>query len=464
MVVKTYFDKDNTIISNSYINTGLNPITQLFYGGVNPSVFSRFIFHFDETKLVNLYSNGTFPDTTKLTHTLKMTNTGAFDKSLLNGNLNGMSRASSFDLIVFALTQPFDEGVGYDFEVSNFLYGNAAFATTPSNWFSAQTATSWGVNGVYSGSPTIIGTQHFDAGNENISIDVTSYVNSVLAGAPNYGLGVAFTPTLESITATTVQYVGFFTRNTQTFYEPYIETIYNNHISDDRNNFFLDKPNKLYLYVNLGGEPTNLDSLPNVNIFDNGGNLINAFSTPIVQQVTKGVYSVDLTITSAQGSDGYLFNDIWTPIIVNGVTRPDISLNFEIKDSLGYYDIGANDIGPKSVTVSIAGIRKQDRILRGDIRKVIVNQRIPYTVAQTQNISNIQYRLYVTEGRNEVTVIDFQPIEKATNYQYFLLDTASLLPNTYYLDILVESNLEVTTLKNVINFDIVSESNSRTFQ
>ena len=93
-----------------------------------------------------------------------------------------------------------------------------------------------------------------------------------------------------------------------------------------------------------------------------------------------------------------------------------------------------------------------------------MNQRIPYTVAQTQNISNIQYRLYVTEGRNEVTVIDFQPIEKATNYQYFLLDTASLLPNTYYLDILVESNLEVTTLKNVINFDIVSESNTRTFQ
>jgi len=464
MVVKTYFDKDNTLISNSYINTGLNPITQLFYGGVNPNVFSRFIFHFDETKLVSLHTNGTFPDTTKLTHTLKMTNTGAFDKSLLNGNFNGMSRASSFDLIVFALTQPFDEGVGYDFEVSDFLYGNAAFAMTPSNWFSAQTATSWSVNGVYSGSPTVIGSQHFDAGNENISIDVTSYVNSVLGGAPNYGLGVAFIPRLESITATTVQYVGFFTRNTQTFYEPYIETIYNNHISDDRNNFFLDKPNKLYLYVNLGGEPTNLDSLPNVNIFDNSGNLINAFSTPIVQQVTKGVYSVDLTITSAQGSDGYLFNDIWTPIVINGVTRPDINLNFEIKDSLGYYDIGANDIGPKSVAVSIAGIRKQDRILRGDIRKIIVNQRIPYTVAQTQNISNIQYRLYVTEGRNEVTVIDFQPIEKATNYQYFLLDTASLLPNTYYLDILVESNLEVTTLKNVINFDIVSESNTRTFQ
>jgi hypothetical protein len=53
-----------------------------------------------------------------------------------------------------------------------------------------------------------------------------------------------------------------FTNNTQTFYEPYIETKYDNHIIDDRNNFILDKLNKLYLYVNVGGNPTNLDALP----------------------------------------------------------------------------------------------------------------------------------------------------------------------------------------------------------
>jgi hypothetical protein len=46
-----------------------------------------------------------------------------------------------------------------------------------------------------------------------------------------------------------------FTNNTQTFYEPYIETKYDNHIIDDRNNFILDKLNKLYLYVNVGGNP-----------------------------------------------------------------------------------------------------------------------------------------------------------------------------------------------------------------
>lgn len=52
----------------------------------------------------------------------------------------------------------------------------------------------------------------------------------------------------------------------------------------------------------------------------------------------------------------------------------------------------------------------------------------------------------------------------ATNYNYFLLDTNSLIPNTYYLDVLYESNLEVTTIKNVINFDITNQSDSRMSQ
>jgi hypothetical protein len=136
-------------------------------------------------------------------------------------------------------------------------------------------------------------------------------------------------------------------------------------------------------------------------------------------------------------------------------------LDFELKDSLEYYDIGANDIGPKKAAISISGIRQQDKIKRGDIRKVIISTRIPYTVNQTQRITNLKYRLFVKEGSAEVTVIDFQPVEMATNYNYFLLDTGSLIPNTYYLDILYESNLEITTIKNIINFDITNQSDNK---
>jgi hypothetical protein len=468
MVIKTYFDKNNTIVRNEIINTARNPVTELFYGGeTGLNTYSRFLFHFDATKLINLYTGGTFTDLTKLKHTLKLTNTASFDEGLLNGSYQSKDRACSFDLIFFKINQYWDEGVGYDYLSCNLLKGDCAISTQPSTWINPQTGISWsGGSGVYSGSSSglTIATQHFDIGNENIDVDITSYVNGVLTGNTNYGLGIAFAQQYEQLSTEELQYVGFFTKYTQTFYEPYVETIYNNHITDDRNNFFLDKPNKLYLYVNLAGNPTNLDNLPTVEIYDENGSLYTTYDSSGVTHVTKGVYSIDLTIPSDDATIGTLFNDVWSDILINGVSRPNASLNFEVKDSVGYYNIGDSDSLPQKVALSISGIKNQEKIKRGDIRKVIVSTRIPYTVEQTQNISNIKYRLYVKEGKNELTVIDFQPVELASNYNYFLLDTPSLIPNTYYLDVLVESNLEVTTLKNILNFDIVSESNLRSSQ
>ena len=349
----------------------------------------------------------------------------------------------------------------------NVKFGEGAFSNGASNWVEAQTGVAW-VNGtgVYSGNPSgiTVSTQHFDKGNENLEMDITNYVNGLLTGDTNYGLGVAYTRPFELMNTTSLQYVGFFTNNTQTFYEPHIETIYDNHISDDRNNFFLDKPNELYLYVNLAGNPTNLDTNPSVDINDNNGTVVQTFIPSQVNHVTLGVYSIDITVATTSSNVETMYNDTWTGIVVNGVSRDDITLNFVLKDSMGYYNIGDNDMLPKKVAVSIGGLQNKERIKRGDIRKVIVSARIPYTVEQTQAIDGIKYRLYVSEGVRELTVIDFQPIEMANNYYYFLLDTASLIPNTYYLDVIVTSNLEVTTIKNAVQFDIISQVELRKSQ
>lgn len=462
MVLKTYFSKNNTIVKSSNVNTGLNPIAELYYGGLNNTTsYSRFLFQIDDTRLKDFYVGGTYPDLTKLSHTLKMTNTGAFDKDLLNKSVGSKSRTTSFDLIVFKIDQPWDNGTGYDLSTSLVTVGESAYVCGYSNWFNSQNGVSWiGGDGVYSGSPSAItvGTQHFDKGNENIEIDVTDYVNGLLTGDTNNGLGIAFAPEYEELSPENPQYVGFFTNNTQTFYEPYIETRYNNHISDDRNDFYLDKENKLYLYVNLRGNPTNLDVLPKVEVFDNSGLLIGIY-TP--EHVTLGVYSIDIIVSSTSDNDCTMYNDVWSDLSINGISLPDASLDFVIKNAGGYYNIGSQDSKPRKTALSISGINANEKIKRGDIRKVLVSARIPFTVEQTQRIDDIKYRLYVKEGRNELTVIDFEQIELSINNYYFLIDTASLLPNTYYLDVLVTSNLEVTTLSNVINFDIVSESNLR---
>lgn len=465
MVIRTYFDRNNTIVYNNSVNVGRNPIAELYYGGDSSSKsYSRFIFQFDEARLKDFYTGGTFTDLSKVKHTLKMTNTGAFDTDLLGQTTCGdKERTCSFDLIVFPITQDWDEGCGYDYGSCAYI-GDGSEDYGPSNWFYARTNTSWsGGTGIYSGSPTVLATQHFEQGNENLEIDITNIVNGYLTGDTNYGLGIAFTRTLEETQTTKHQYVGFFTRHTQTFYEPFVETVYENHIKDDRADFYLDKDNKLYLYVNLGGTPTNLDVLPSVVIKDNNDEVFSAITA--VTHVTKGVYSIDLKVpTTSDYTDCTQFTDIWSGITINGISRPDIELDFILKDSMGYYNIGSSDSLPKKVGLNVTGIKREERIHRGDLRKVIVSTRIPYTIEQKQTVDSLKYRLYVKEGRNEYTVINFQDVEMANNYNYFLLDTASLVPGIYYLDVKVESNLEVNTLKDVLSFEIVSQSDLRISQ
>jgi hypothetical protein len=381
--------------------------------------------------------------------------------------MGSKTRTTSFDLILFKISQLWDNGCGYDYTPANYLNGDNSYSVGASNWSKATTGTDWlNGTGVYSGSPSgiTVTTQHFDKGNENIEMDITDYVNGVLTGDTNYGLGIAFTRGFEQMNTSSVQYVGFFNNNTQTFYEPFVETIYNNHITDDRNNFFLDKDNKLYLYVNLAGNPTNLDSLPSVNIYDEDDILVSAYTSTAITHVTLGVYSIDINIPTNATNSCVMYTDVWTDIIVNGISRPDVTLSFAMKDAMGYFNIGDNDSLPKKVGVNISGINNGENIKRGDIRKVIVSARIPYTVEQTQLIDNLKYRLYVKEGSAELTVIDFQPIEMANNYYYFLVDTDSLIPNTYYLDVLVTSNLEVTTIKNALKFIIVNQVDLRKSQ
>ena len=82
---KSYFSRNNTIISNSYTNTGKNPVVELFYGSsINnnyPTGFSRFIFNLDLDLLKEKVNDGTLSldCDENVSHVLKMTNTSIFD-------------------------------------------------------------------------------------------------------------------------------------------------------------------------------------------------------------------------------------------------------------------------------------------------------------------------------------------------------------------------------------------------
>jgi hypothetical protein len=463
MVTRTYIDKNNTIIKDTTINTGRNPIAELYYGGSETATnYTRHLLYFDIDTLQTQYTNGELGNLSNVTHTLKMCNSSFFDRDLQAQKLlDDKQRTSSFDLVLFRINKSWDEGCGYDYQRLFTIQDddNITFVESASNWLNATTLDTWDEPGVYSGSPSAITitTQHFDKGNENIEMDITDEVNSLITGGTtNYGYGVAFERDLEILIKNPSQFVGFFTRHTQTYYEPFLETIYEDAIIDDRKNFYRGKTNKLYLYSNLGGEPTNLDNNPSVKIYDEDGVLFSSVTTAQTVHVTTGIYYAEIFVPITQ-EDGVLFTDTWSDINIDTISRPDVDLEFEIKDDTDYYKIGDNESLPIEYALSLSGVKRDEKIKRGDKRKVFVSARIPFTINQSEVIDGLQYRLWVREGNTQVNVIEWQDVNRAYLKNYFIVDTSWMIPNEYHIDIKLTSNMQVKTLTDAIKFNIVNQ-------
>jgi len=463
MVIRNYIEKNNTIIKDTSINTGRNPIAELWYGGKSSTTdYTRHLIYFDILDIQDRYTNGELGNLSNVTHTLKMCNSSTFDINLQAQKLlDGKQRTSSFDLILFRINKSWDEGCGYDYQRLFTIEddNNITFIESASNWLNATTLDTWGEPGVYSGSPSAITitTQHFDKGNENIEMDITDEVNSLITGGTtNYGYGVAFERDLELLIKTPAQYVGFFTRHTQTYYEPFVETIHDNTILDDRKNFYRGKLNKLYLYSNIGGEPTNLDNNPSVKIYDENAVLFSSITTAQTVQVTTGIYYAEIFVPITQ-EDCVLFSDVWGDVNINGVSRPEVGLEFEIKDDDEYYNIGNNEGLPIEYVMSLSGVKRDEKIKRGEKRKIMVSARLPYTINESKVIDGLEYRLWVREGNTQVSVIDWQDINRTYLKNYFILDTSWMIPNEYFIDIKLTSNMQVITYTEQMKFQVVNQ-------
>ena len=480
----SYFNRNNTIVYQDYVNTGRNPVMQLFYGDgglSNPIGYSRFIFNLNLDLLREKIVDKTISTNCgpSMTHILKMTNTSAFDLDLLNTSMpDGSLRATSFDLILFRIPgvdfnqnqqQYWDEGVGYDFlDVGDTLLSNKAYSDRPSNWYQTTTIKKWQEPGIYNNRNlglvpfsgiTILDIQHFEFGNENIEFDMTNEINQILQGSivNPAGWGIAYLPDVENLSGTTGTYsVGFFTRHTQTFYEPYLLTTYDDLIEDDRNNFTLGKSNKLYLYIYEDGEFKNLDQNPLVSISDSGGNPIQNLQNLPSCLKTKGVY--EITIPPLIGyQTPCMFTDTWSNLKLNGFSLSNQINEFTVYPTKKSIQIGTSTNDPSQYGFSYYGIKQNEQILNTDIRKVGVIIKQAYTTnKQLPNVDG-QYRVYVKEGTTEVIVQNWTKLNRTPNEYYFIFDTRDKIPNMYFVDIKVTTSGQVNVYKQQINFQIVNE-------
>ena len=503
-IYRTYFKKDTVIVKNSCANTGRNPIVELFHGGSltpNEVIYSRYLFGFDLTEIIDRVNTKEY-SLSGMTHKINITNTSCFDSELFcktfSSSCGESTRATAFDLILFEIPETWAEGNGYDYVSADLVIQpnkqtrtfvdirDQAYCEGPANWEDRLSVTSWSQAGVYndpyawySGSTTgytgttidlVKGEQFFEKGNENVCVDVTDYINGLISsGITEVNLGLAFKPSLESAPQEQLCYTGFFSRDTQTVYEPYMETVYNDLIKDDRCEFHLDKDNRLHLFVNAGGERVNA-TFSGVTVYDNNEEIYKVYTKDDINQVTTGVYYIDLNVSNdpVSGYCGNLqFLDVWEGVSVNGNLIGDIPLDFIIQDETSYYNIGSGDKSGRGVGnsrnisiydyhFSFSGIKRKEKIKRGDTRRVDIQATIPYTT-NYKPVDKISYRIYIKEGETQLEYVPWSEVNRTEDSNFLIIDTSWFIPNDYYMEFKIESGNEVRTYHDTIQFEIVSE-------
>lgn len=466
VVTNTFLSKCNTIVDGSAANTGLNPILQLYYGNMH----TRGLIYFDEEKVKRLCFDKTYPNINKLKHVLKMWNVSDINvpgitKRFPDSYLTGMrERATSYDLILMTVPIDWDAGRGFDFSITRTPESYRAYSENGSNWYHATTDTCWETPGVYGNSfilnelenndsEYIVGRQHFDFGNEPLVMDITDIFNNFISGEKkNHGFLITFIPTLEEKKTHVSQYCGFFTGNTNTFFEPYVQTTYDETIEDDRASFFLDKRNKLYFYTNIGGNNDNLDELPTCTIDG---------KTYHPVQESKGVYSIKCKINSSVEKAPTTHTDSWGNIKYNGVTYPNVELRFTTLPTNGYFQFGLpfdTERKPR-FNVSVSGIDRNEKVPQGELRRLVAHVRAEYTSDQECPDATVDYRIYTVFDNKELDVIDWHRVDKEYATYIIPLDTDSFVPQVYHIDLRVKHGNETLVKHDAAEFEIVSKAN-----
>ena len=354
MAIKKYLaDADNTIVNafksnlrtrGTGSNAGYADVMEVFsiYGreSSGSQELSRVLVKFPVSDISADRTAGTIPASGSVSFYLRLFNA-----------VHSKTVPEDYTLVVSAISQSWQEGVGLDLE----QYQDETKGNTGSNWMSASNTTAWTtVGGDYLTGSGFEFTQTFDTGLEDIELDISPLVEKWIAGTQqNYGVGVRLSSSFEAFfsssngqnsgsvihnpSGATKSYFTkrLFARGTQYFFKrPVIEARWNSaDRSDDRGNFFYasnlvpssENLNTLYLYNYVRGVLQDIPAIGTGQIFvelysgsaDNSGpfgsplSLLSPIVTPATGgHVSTGIYSCSIAITSAATPLTTLY-DVW---------------------------------------------------------------------------------------------------------------------------------------------------------
>lgn len=209
----------------------------------------------------------------------------------------------------------------------------------------------------------------------------------------------------------------------------------------------------------MGGELVNLDQNPVVTIKDGYDEVI--FDNIEAQHQLKGVYYIELNMSSKEFESDTMYYDTWSNIWYDGVQLDDVELDFTVKKPEMFFNVGNRLEDNQRFTPNVSGINDSENIKRGDIRKLKITARVQYSNQDYQLINGIETRLYVMDGMRELDVLPWEPVNKTFLENYMVIDTSILIPQRYYLDIKIKYGMEEIIHHDVLHFDIVNDIGNR---
>lgn len=462
---------DNT--RKTTANVGIAGSLDLFklYGlttsGSTPNVeLSRLLVHFDLSTLETLVANGSVdPSASSFKCHLKL-----FDV------YGGQPCPSKFTVNVNPLSMSFDEGSGKDstfysdVDVCNFLT-----ASRPNNiWVLSGANFGGDVSGscdyvTYANGTSMLATQAFVTGEEDLYVDVTRIMSATLTGqVPDEGLRIALATTHES-DARTYFVKRFASRHAyNTDKHPKLIVRYDDSVFDDTHTLEFDVDNTLYL---RNYSRNSLSNLMSGSVEMTGSNclklrmstemsggmyslLFSASQVPNAVGHVTGTYyaTVNIPTTNAtihnllSASNSLTFTPVW---VTNDLSHHYLSASaVQVSTSLRTSDMLRGDY-----IISAMGVRNEHFVNETALIEVsIFDQRTPYTMimripAEMPSIvmRDVYYAVRDVISNTYIIPFDYdyhstRLSSDGTTGMFFNLDMSALTPgHEYVIDILIKT-------------------------
>ena len=273
---------------------------------------------------------------------------------------------------------------------------------------------------------SIITSQRFEIGNEDIEVDITNYVNGILfSGQPNNGICIAYSANTERLPSVAKNVSTFFSKYTQTFFEPFLETLYDDRVNDELCCLYFDTDNDFYF-----APQTKITSVESLKIIDSNDEIISTITS--FTQLNNYNYKTSLYINSENYQNQEIFTARWYYTQNNKNRVLDKEFNISVYDLT---DIN-NQTYSTEVYINIIGIKQNENITKKTGLKRIIFK--PKRLIQTRILKNIigdvEFRIYVNQGKNQIDVIPFTKASKVNDEYFAEIDFSWFISHDYTIE------------------------------